>query len=255
VRKLLSLASLALLCLGAPAVFAQDCDESTTVGNFRIDFEGTSFDGDNTRFDYCITGLDGPDFHALSDWLLSLNTDCIGESDIVSCGPDPCFYQADDPHFGLTGIKFDDLDTEVGETDCFHFTLAGNWTNLVGETTLGVKAATAVWSGDICGPICEACHATLQVRIRTGAQPQYLLSLQHNRAVTVTTEITYHLLDAKGVRLRTWTEGPVTLVQGQSYTSQKDIPGAALPSGHYTLRMRMAGMNGWVTKLAQFDVP
>ena len=254
-RKLLSLASLALLCMCVPVSYAQDCDESITVGNFRLDFEGTSFDGQNTRFDYCITGLDQPNFHALSDWQLSLSTDCIDESDLVSCGPEPCFYQVDDPHFGLTGIKFDDLDTGKGETDCFNFTLQGNWTNLVGETSMGLKAATVVSTGDVCGPICEACHASLQVRTRAGAQPQYQLNLQHNRAVTVTTEITYQLLDAQGMRLRTWTEGPVTLIQGQSYASQKDIPGSVLPSGHYMLRMRMAGMNGWVTKFTQFDVP
>ena len=101
---------------------------------------------------YCITGLDVPDFHALSHWDLSLDAECADENNIVSCSPEPCYYQEEDPTTGITGIKFDDLEVEKGETECFSFALEGDWTGLIDDVTIGLKAATEVFYGPICGP-------------------------------------------------------------------------------------------------------
>jgi hypothetical protein len=254
-RKVLGLAALALIVASAPAVRAQSCTDPATVGNFSVDFQGVTFDGTNSKFDYCITGLDVPDFRALSNWLLSLDLDCITADDLVSCGPEPCFYQVDDPNLGLTGIKFDDLEVEKGETECFNFVLKGNWTNLIGEVSIGLKAATTTSIANICGPLCSACSANLSVAANASGNPSYSLELHHMRPSTVTATITYQVLNSAGRKVRSWNDGSVTMAQGDVYTKSKVIPGAALAPGTYKLRMQMLGMSSWVNRVTTFTIP
>jgi len=239
----------------ASAAFAQTCTSPATIGNFEVAFNGATFDGVNTRFDYCITGLDVPGFHALSNWQLSLAQDCIEADDIVSCGPEPCYYQVDDPDLRLTGIKFDDVEVDKGETVCYFFSLQGDWSNLIGDVSMGTKAATTTSIGNVCGPICRTCSADLSVNAAISGNPWYTLSLHHMRPRTVTNSITYQILNSAGKKVRSWTEGPVTLAQGGSYSVNKVIPGRLLTSGTYTLKMQLNGMSSWVTRITTFEIP
>ena len=149
-RKVVALAVVAFV--GALPLAAQDCPTDTDIGNFNVTYESAVYDGESTELTYCITGLDVPDFHALSHWDLSLDAECADENNIVSCSPEPCYYQEEDPTTGITGIKFDDLEVEKGETECFSFALEGDWTGLIDDVTIGLKAATEVFYGPICGP-------------------------------------------------------------------------------------------------------
>ena len=129
-----------------------------------MSYESAVYDGiGSTEFSYCITGLDVPDFRALSHWDLELDLDCVTEDNLVSCGPEPCFFQIDDPQTGITGIKWDDLEVEKGETECFTFALEGDWTELIDDVTIGLKAATDVSYGAICGPRCRNCVGVLEI--------------------------------------------------------------------------------------------
>ena len=143
--------------------------------------------------------------------MMAFDVTCISENDLVGCGPEPCFYQENDPNHGITGIKWDDTEVEKGETKCYDFTLEGDWTGLIHETTIGTKAATEVAQiSGICGPVCFGCSSFVQVL--NGDELLVSTRLTHNRPPTVTTNITLSvalLKDPSNV-IAEWTEGSPT---------------------------------------------
>lgn len=228
----------------AGALEAQNCTGETVVGDFELVFGGLDFDGDNTTFEYCVTGLDQQDFKALSNWQMSLATGCIAPDDLVSCSPEPCFYQEDDPHYGLDGVKFDDVEVERGETECFSFTLAGDWRGRLGDVELGMKAGQNVDFGNICGPTC--CEKDIRVTSRPGEAPVMDVTLTHRLAKPVTTPIWYRLLDADQRPVWKWRDGPVRFEMGTEYHLEMAIPGGEnLAPGAYKLQVRIRFMSGY----------
>ena len=245
---------LGLLILVSPlAAVAGECDASTMVGNFEVTFEGAVFDGVSTEFTYCITGVAADDFRALSNWALALDPACIFPDDIASCSTDDCYYQVDDPNLGITGIKFDEVEIEAGETVCYSFSLDGDWENLIGSVEIGTKAGRNVSLGEICGPICRACGAALSVSVAGDGTPRVNVRVRHNRPPTVLTPVYYTVSRSSGERVHSWSDGPVTLDLGGTYRFNGAIPGLpSLEAGEYRLVMRLRGMSGWITRSASF---
>src|SRR4029450_2550417 len=101
------------------------------------------------------------------------------------------FYQVDDPHTGITGIKFDDLSVEKGETEGFFFSLAGHWTGSIEDVTVGLKAAQDIEFGQICGPTCQNCEMFLAMEPKqvTDTVPVLNLFLAHNQVWDANTPI------------------------------------------------------------------
>ncbi len=252
-KYVFAVAALAVLFC-APSI-AQDCTTQATIGYFDVSFEGATYDGSATEFTYCITGLDQDGFHALSNWELALDTTCIGQGDIVGCSPEPCFYQVDDPNTGVTGIKYDDLEVEKGETACFSFSLAGDWTMSIAESSLGLKAATDVFLGNICGPVCKKCEARLAM-LTPETAPTVDLLLLHNRPPVVNTSIEFRLINnANNALIKKWFHGPVELVRGQELRIIEAVPDVGpLAPGSYKLKMKFQGMAGWVQRSINFTV-
>ncbi len=235
----------ALLVLGlvtASASVAQTCNEEITVGQFDVEFEGVFFDGTNSQFSYCVTNNGGA---ALSHWVLALELGCIDPEDLVDCGPDPCFYQVNDPTTGITGIKWDDTSVDPGETECFDFTLVGDWTDSIDNVQIGLKAGNNTLFGDICGPVCNNCVTNIEIIQRNGQIGMGVL-LQHNRPQTVVRAIQYGIMDSQGNIVHRWEVGPITFKYLSTYRFIGRIPGlGSLPAGSYLLVMRLSGMSGW----------
>jgi len=223
------------------------------VGNFQITFQGAVHDGQATEFTYCVTGLDQPDFRALSNWMVSLDPACVSSDLLVGCGPAPCLYQKDDPNLGLTGVKFDDLEVEKGQTACFSFRLSGNWTLLVGDVNVGLKAANATFFGDVTGPICPFCG--LAVRVVGNAAGRWVsIELHHRRPTTATTFATFSIIDSAGTEVRKWRSPQFTIHFNEALRKSSKVPGDLLPPGSYTLITTLGGMSRISTIRTQFDV-
>jgi hypothetical protein len=237
------------------ASVAQECDELATVGNFDVSFEGASFDGTSTEFTYCVTGVDGDDFRALSNWGLALDPACVFADDLAGCSTDDCYYQVDDPNLGITGIKFDEVEVEAGDTACYSFSLDGDWSRSLGPVEIGLKAGKNVSSGSICGPICLFCEATVSVTTDADGAPHLDVSVLHNRPPTVITPVFYGIVAVGGERVHRWEDGPITLSYGSTYSFSGAIPGLPdLAPGDYRLVMRLRGMSGWITRTAEFSI-
>jgi hypothetical protein len=232
-----------LACLVAVPAAAQTCNEEVTVGTFEIVYEGAFFNGTNTEFEYCVTNNGG---QALSHWVLSLDTACIDPEDLVDCGPEPCFYQVNDPTTGPTGIKWDDLSIETGETECFEFTLAGDWTASIGNVTIAIKAGQSVETGEICGPVCVNCEASINIVNRNG-KLGLKVRLKHNRPPTVIRTIRFAVMDSNENIVHRWETAPYTFEYLSTYEYYGPIPGldSKLPAGKYIVVMRLDGMSGW----------
>ena len=254
-RPWMAMASLALVLCAGPAL-GQDCPETTVVGDFEVSLDDLVFDGNNTTLTYCITGLDNPGFHALSNWMLSLNPACLSPDELLDCSIDDtgsCYYQVDDPNLDLTGVKFDDIEVEVGETECYDVVLPGDWTTRLGQVVFGLKAANETSQGIICGP--ECCESIVSVTALPGEAPVVDVYLQHNLVSEVTTPIEYQLKDADGNLIMDYTDGPVHFVSGTEYIRSFTLPrGEELAPGSYTLRLRILGMSGYVVRSANFEV-
>jgi hypothetical protein len=243
------LLSLVVLTLLAAPGAGQTCTEQATVGNFEINFMGIAYNGQNTQFTYCITGLHTP---ALSNWQMALELTCINPEDVVDCGPEPCFYQVNDPHFGLTGIKWDSTEIEPGQTVCYDFTLIGNWTESVGDVTIGLKAGQNVDFGEICGPVCVNCEAAVSVALVAG-KPMFGVRLAHNRPPTEVRTVEFALVNKKLDVAHKWVMGPITLKYKDTWEYYGPVPKAPkLPAGEYVLVMKLDGMAGWHWKTQPF---
>jgi hypothetical protein len=253
------LAGIATLILTASPLplLAQECATEVTIGNFLYEFEGANYDGSNTTFSYCVTGLDNPGFHGLSNWEMNLDVACINREDLVGCGPEPRFYQEDDPHTGITGIKFDDLEVEKGETECFFFTLAGDWTKRIDDVTVGLKAADDVSYGQICGPTCQNCELSVAIEPKqvVDAVPVLHVYLAHNKPIDAHTPLKVSVRDSAGNIIHRWESKTMTFTQGTPFRMDSPIPGMALPPpGVYEVRVAVKGMVGWVGKVTTFEV-
>ena len=250
-----ALVVLATLCL-TPVAIGQDCSNAVTVGNFDIVAEDPVYDGTSTTFTYCATGVDGDGFHALSHWSLSL---CAPDEYFVSCdsGGDGICLLDTDPHTGIDGIKFDDIEVEAGETQCFSFTLLGDWTGNVGEVSIGTKAAGDVDLGLICGPICDGCFAALNVAAPANEIPTVVAVLRHNIPPDISTNIWFRVYDEAREIVHSWVEGPVDFSYGTVYTSVGPMPELVepLPPGDYRLMMGLVGMSGFTFEGQTFTVP
>jgi hypothetical protein len=245
--------SIGLFALLASPVAAADCTYETTIGDFEVSLEDASFNGHATEFEYCFTGLDTP---ALSDWVLALDPACLGPDDIRRCGAEPCYHQVDDPHSGTTGIKFDDVTVNPGEEVCYRFSLVGDWTGMLDDVTIALKAGEETHVGEICGPACIACSASLQVLQADGdGTLTVFVNVIHNRPPTSFTEVVYQIQDRGGNVVHEWTDGPVELSLGQRYHVFGPVPNQpTLEPGNYTLMMEMRGMSSWVTQQTRFRV-
>ncbi len=241
-----------LLVAWVPAVSAQVCTEQATIGQFEISFEGANYDGSDTEFEYCVTTLDDP---ALSHWDLEFDTACIDANNLTGCGPEPCDYQVDDPTTGITGIKWDDLELDPGETECYTFKLEGDWTGQLGDTPVAFKAGQGVHYGDICGPICFTCGASLAVTAEPGARAEYSLRLEHRRPVSVESKVYYLVSDERGRRVKKWQTDDFILNYGDVFEFGGEIPTRKpLRSGSYTLLIRMRGMSKWIERQTTFVI-
>jgi len=242
-----------VFCLAASGAWAQ-CQESTTIGPFQVDFDGAVYNGSSTEFTYCITGLGGAGFNSLSNWMVDLDPACIASGDIVDCSTGNCYYQANDPNHGLSGIKFDSVQVGAGETVCYSFSLDGDWSGQITDTLAGLKYGPATSSGLICGPSCVNCQLQMGVDASNLAAPVLDLFLQHNRPVTVATPIRFFLYDQSGAQVSTWTEPSITLDLHDQFNLNKTIPLASpLTPGMYKLQLKMFGMSGWITRQIWFE--
>lgn len=240
----------------APSL-ATSCENEVTIGNFRYEFKGANYDGNSTTFDYCVTGLDNPGFHALSNWELSLDVACVTPETLVGCGPEPCYYQKDDPHTGITGIKFDDVEVEKGETECFFFSLAGDWTDSIDDVTVGLKAAGDISFGTICGPICEGCELTVAMEPQRVKDivPVLHLYLVHNRPTDANTRIRITVLNSAGKVYHRWESAPFIFKKGVPFKMDRTIPGMALPPpGVYKVRVQLTDMTNMPGRVTKFEV-
>lgn len=255
-RKILAvLVLLGVAVFAVPQASAQQCSTSTVIGDFQVDYNGAVFDGTNTTFDYCVTGLGGSNFRALSNWLIALDTLCISSSDLTDCSSANCYYQANDPNHNLSGIKFDSVQVNAGQTVCYSFSLAGDWTRQIGDTTASLKAGTSVDSGPICGPTCRMCQLTMSVNTANVSTPELDLYLRHVRPATVTGPIRFFVYDSAGTLVLSWSTAPITLNQGSVYTLQQPLPVTSpLAPGNYKLLLQMQGMAGWITRSTFFTV-
>jgi hypothetical protein len=245
------LAALAL-ALAPTSLAAQDCSVDASAGQFDISFDGANFDGTDTTFTYCVTTNDDP---ALSNWLLSLDPQCVSSNDLTGCGPEPCDYQVDDPNLDLTGIKWDDLEVDPGETQCYDFSLAGDWTGQIGPVQIGLKAGQGTHYADICGPICFFCTASLDITSGTSALPAYSLRVEHRRPPTVETAVAFKLFNERGRKIKRWKSEDLTLAYGDVYEISGYIPvDRALRPGTYRLQITMKGMSGWIIRETTFVV-
>jgi len=248
---------IATLILTASPLLAQECATEVTIGNFLYEFEGATYDGAATTFRYCVTGLDNPGFHALSNWEMSLDVACVSPEDLVGCGPEPCFYQVDDPHFGITGIKFDDLEVDKGETECYSFSLAGDWTGQIDNVTAGLKAAQEISFGQICGPSCQNCEMAVAMEPKqvTNAVPVLHLFLAHNKPTEAKTPVRISVRDSAGTVIHKWESKTMTFKKGAPFRIDSVIPGMPLPPpGVYTVRVVVKAMVGWAGKETTFEV-
>jgi len=255
-RKLLLILGVGALLAATPTpvAWAQDCPTSATVGNFDVTYESAVYDGESTEFTYCVTGLDVPGFHALSHWDLELDADCADGDTIVSCGPEPCFYQVDDPTTGITGIKWDDLEVDKGETECFNLALEGDWTDLIDDVTIGLKAATEVSYGAVCGPRCRDCVAVVEI-LTPDTDPTLNIVIQHNRPPTIIEGLTLTFTNEAGAK-RNVTIGPFDMTYGSELRLRRRIADIApFPPGTYTVTVSMEKMSGWFAKSVQFVIP
>jgi hypothetical protein len=183
---------------------------------------------------------------------MALELTCINPEDIVDCGPEPCFYQVNDPNFGLTGIKWDSTEVEPGETVCYDFTLVGNWTESLGDVTIGLKAGTNVDFGQICGPTCVNCEAAVSVALVNG-RPMFGVRLAHNRPPTEVRTVEFALVNKKLDIAHKWVMGPITLKYKDVWEYYGPVPRAPkLPAGEYVLVMKLDGMAGWHWKTQPF---
>ena len=174
-----------------------------------------------------------------------------------ACGPEPCFYQVNDPHTGITGIKFDDVEVEKGETECFFFTLAGDWTGSIDDVTVGLKAAQDIEFGQICGPSCQNCEMVLAMEPSqvTDTVPVLRLFLAHNKPIDANTPIRIVVRDSAGNLFHSWQSQTMTLTMGNPFRIESVIPGMPLPPpGVYTVRVLVKWMEGWKGKETTFEV-
>lgn len=255
-RELIIATALVVTPLVAAPSAAQSCESEVVVGNFEFVASDPSYDGSETTFTYCATGIDGDGFHALSHWSLAL---CTPAEFFASCdtgGEGSCGLDTD-PHTGIEGVKFDDIEVEAGETQCFSLTLVGDWTGQVGEVALGLKAAGDVELGLICGPQCDGCVASLGVTALANEIPTFETMLVHQIPPEVTTKIWYRIYNEADEIVHHWTEDAVTFAHGTVYTSDGPIPGLAapLPPGRYVLKLGVRGMSGVSIVERAFDVP
>jgi hypothetical protein len=242
-------AVVAMLLVGAlpTASPAQVCPETNSVGPYTVDFIGSSFDGLDTEFEYCITTET-----YLHEWKLFLDPACIDPGTITDCGPSSCAY---DDTGGITGILFDGLDVGPGQTACFTFSLDGDWTGQIGEVQIRLKndrGGNKVT--DICGPICRVCVADLDVRVSGGATT-VSLGLVHNKPPTVESGLKLTVYNERGKRVRRWKSQRFNLAHGQAFDYEGTIPGRRLRPGKYTLLVELKGMSGWHELRAKFQVP
>ncbi len=146
----LGLFALIFTAPAAPAT-AQVCSAVVAIDQFRLTFVGTTFNPGPgiTTYDYCIENLGG---QALSHWVLEA---CFPPSALSACSPAPCFYQVNDPTTGVTGVKFDNLTLDSGQTECYSFEVLGDFTSPT-DVTAAMKYAQVAAYGGICGPDCAA---------------------------------------------------------------------------------------------------
>ena len=249
-KSVLAVGLLAAL-VAAPGV-AQTCTTEATIGSFDVEFEGAVFDGINTEFTYCVTNSGGG--QALSHWALELDLRCVKPEELVTCGPIPCFYQKNDPTTGITGIKWDDTQVAPGETECFDFTLEGDWTAALGNVVAGMKAGQSVATGEICGPLCEPCEAAIRI-LSEGKTVLLDIEVTHNRPPTEIRTIEYAIVDRSRTVLHSWDDGPITFSYRSTHEYFGPIPNMPkLPSGEYILLMRLDGMSGWHWRTTPFFV-
>lgn len=254
-KRITGMAVAALLVVPSIAA-AQECPATATIGDFEVTYEGAAFDGFDTQLTYCITGLGGPGFKALSNWGLDLPIACVNPGDISDCSTADCYPEKDDPNLGITGIKFDEEEVEAGETKCYDFSLEGDWTGAIGDALLAIKAGPEVHSGVICGPICVACEVDLFAWWdETSGHAMLKVDLVHNKPIAVETSATYRVVRSDGERIVTWSDAPFLFTLGSRYLYETEIPGPSLGPGDYEVIMRLRGMNGWIERRVPLTVP
>ena len=127
------------------------CATQTDIDDFTVTFLGATVGGGTTTFEYCIENVGGL---SLSHWTLEA---CFTEVDLLGCSPGPCFWTSGDPTTAVVGpgVKFDDLDLSMGQSECYSLTLQGDWSQSIGDVTAGLKYSIYGPGGAICGPQCD----------------------------------------------------------------------------------------------------
>lgn len=246
---------LLLALTGLPAL-AEECEDVVQVHDcFVVEFLGATFDGTATEMTYCVTGLDAPGFGPALSMMVAVDPVCAGSDEVVDCDPEMCGYQADDPLFHLTGVRWDDLSIDVGETDCVSFKLEGDWRGAIGEVDIAIDAVPGIGRDRICGPICIDCQSYLDVEVRDG-RPWLRAGLRHNRPLSVEAKVYFKIVDATGERVHFWSSAPVRFDPGSEFVYEGPAPDVPeLEPGEYALVMALKQMSGWRERTATFTVP
>lgn len=155
-----------LAALASPMAAQPSCPTQTTAGHFAVTFIGASYNaGTNvTTFEYSVENLGG---QALSHWVLGYSDVCA--VDLLSCTPAPCFFQIVDPTTGVTGVKFDNLTVESGQTEVYSFTLQGDGTGSLETVVFALKYGSTVSYGEICGPSCPVPVELMQFSVESSS--------------------------------------------------------------------------------------
>jgi hypothetical protein len=88
----------------------------------------------------------------LSHWILAVG-DCARI--YIDWGSTDGFEETTDPHFELTGIKWETNDPGQGATVFFSFTIGAEYNARLGEVEYGMKSGGNKVTGLIPGPVCE----------------------------------------------------------------------------------------------------
>ncbi|MCK4734260.1 MAG: hypothetical protein KAT65_17535, partial [Methanophagales archaeon] len=158
----LIVAVLALIALTSSA-------SAVPIGNHDITFISHTFDGTYSTWTYNVTSGYKP---ALSHWVITW----CNESALINCS-ETCEYVTNEPHTGITGIKFD-KEYNDNESRIVWFRLLGDWPEDM--VKVGTKAGADIDYGNVTGPVC--CKPDLIIENKTASWADGTLTVTYTVA-------------------------------------------------------------------------
>jgi hypothetical protein len=252
------LVGVATLILTASPLLAQECDTEVTIGKIPLRVRRSHYDGAATTFRYCVNRPRQPGFHALSNWEMNLDIACISPEDLVGCGPEPCFYQVDDPHTASPASSSTTWKSTRVRRSATRSRSPGTGPKRIDNVSAGLKAGLDIeFRPDLRPELRE-----LRVAVAYGSEaghrqacPSLHLFLAHNKPVDANTPVRIVVRDSAGNLFHKWESKTMKFTEGAPLEIHSAIPGMPLPPpGVYTVRVLVKAMAGWVGKETTFEV-